>query len=207
MQNYFLPLSRQEKSDSRRFAVMIMKIYLTYLIVPLALLLSTGCNSSESQEYLHVPLQVVHANDLHIKVSIGGQDLLFLVDTGASITAVDSRILNTLDLPPPCSTQSIVRFRDVERKEDHFHNILVALSGHSFNFTRFQSADFSRVMPTVNDPLRAAVGVLGADFLLETGAIIDFKKKELRIPIPLVSNITHGEQGDREVREKAGEIE
>lgn len=153
-------------------------------------------DTSQRHACVKVPLEIIHANDLHLKISVGGRDLLLLVDTGASGTAVDARMLSRLDLPPACNTSSEVRRVSGSREEKHFHNVSVSVGGRSFVFETFGSADFSSVMPAVNDPLASAVGVLGADFLLSTGAVIDFKNRELRIPFPLVSRITQRGEPD-----------
>ncbi len=157
----------------------------------------SGCNESKSQEVLRVPLQVRHDNMLQVELSVGGRDLMFLVDSAASSTAVDSRMLDSLDLPPQCKNATTVALvTGVNNNEIHFHNVSISIGGHAFEFQRFQSADFSSVMPNADDPLTSPVGVLGADFLMSTGAVVDFKQKELRLPIPLVSHIikTYGKQ-------------
>jgi len=138
----------------------------------------------------------VHENDLHLKLSVGGRDLLFIVDTGASCTAVDARILSSLELPPPCKNSNEVRLNSGSTTQKHFHDVGVSVGGHSFVFKIFQAADFSTVMPATDDPLASAVGVLGADFLLSTGAVIDFKNRQMRIPMPVAGVITRrGEPG------------
>ncbi len=167
-----------------------MKRQLLFFALALLCLPLSSCKRLKNQKTLKVPLQILHRNMLHVKVSVGGQDLLLAVDTASNATAVDARILNSLELPPPCETTNTVILTTGPYQEKHYHNVSVSIGGHSFTFQKFQVADFSSVMSAVNDPLDGAVGVLGADFLLSTGAVIDFRQRELRIPFPHVSNIT-----------------
>jgi aspartyl protease len=165
-----------------------MKRKLLFFALVLLWLPLSSCDRSQSQKPLKIPLQILNRNMLHVKISVGGQDLLLVIDTAANITAIDSRILDTLKLPSPCETDNTVNFTTGTFQEKHYHDVSVSIGGHSFTFQKLQVADFSSVMSAVNEPLDGAVGVLGADFLLSTGAVIDFRRKELRIPFPHTSN-------------------
>jgi hypothetical protein len=172
-----------------------MNASLQVVVTSLTVILVTACDISRRADEIIVPLTIVHENDLHVQLSLGGRDLLFLVDTGASCTAVDARILKSLELPPPCQHLNEVRLGISSQTKEHFHNVKVVVGGRTFVFSQFQAADFSTVMPAVDDPLASAVGVLGADFMVTTGATIDFKRRQIRIPTPVASRITRkGEQ-------------
>ncbi|MEM7144358.1 MAG: aspartyl protease family protein [Verrucomicrobiota bacterium] len=118
-----------------------------------------------------------------VDVSIGGREMLFLVDTGSNVTDVIPRHIETMNLPPPCDEiqSAVIDGETIEIK--HFHNVPIAIGERDYPLGRLgENPWFERMY---EEEMPEADGILGSDFLKAQGSVIDYGGRKMLLPADL----------------------
>lgn len=109
-----------------------------------------------------------------IKAKLNGKNANFLLDTGASMSVVDSSMVSRYNFKIHRSTDMTVSGLGGTKKLYHVSNARLYYNGQPM-YVRFKSTNMRNIRLNVK-----VIGVLGSDYLIQNKLIIDYKNKVLR---------------------------
>jgi predicted aspartyl protease len=130
----------------------------------------------KSLGYVEVPLKVTRVNHIVVHAKINGEDVVLIVDTGASRTCIAESCAARLGLPTGREEKVAVSF-SLPKKTKTLSK-LESLDIGSLRLTNLDTwlVDFSYINMIVEmTGEEFCDGVLGADILRRTSAVIDYK--------------------------------
>ena len=133
----------------------------------------------KSVGYIEVPFTVTRVNHIVVDAKVNGQEVVLIVDTGASRTCIAESCAERLGLPSG-RVEEAVSFA-VPKKTKALSK-LESLDIGSLHLTDFETwlVDFSYLNMIVQwQGEEFCDGVLGADILMSKSAVIDYKGRKL----------------------------
>jgi predicted aspartyl protease len=130
----------------------------------------------KSLGYIEVPFTVTRVNHIVVHAKVNGEDVLLIIDTGASRTCIAESCAERLGLTPGRVEKVAVSF--ALPKKTKASCILKSLDVGSLHLTDFETwlVDFSYINMLVQmKDEEFCDGVLGADILRRMSAVIDYK--------------------------------
>ena len=130
----------------------------------------------QSLGYIEIPFKVTRVNHIVIKAKANGQDIVLIVDTGASRTCIAKSCAERLGLTSGRVEKVAVSFALPQKTKAL--SKLESLDIGSLHLTNFETwlVDFSYINMIVQmKGEEFCDGVLGADVLRRTSAVIDYK--------------------------------
>ncbi len=130
----------------------------------------------KSLGYLEVPFTVTRVNHIVVHAKVNGEDVVLIVDTGASRTCIAESSAERLGLTPGRVENVAVSF--ALPKKTKALSKLKTLDIGSLHLTDFETwlVDFSYINMIVQmKGEEFCDGVLGADILKSTSAVIDYR--------------------------------
>ncbi|MCR4922278.1 MAG: aspartyl protease family protein [Bacteroidaceae bacterium] len=138
-----------------------------------------------------IPL-VIRGNSPFAKISINGNELTFLVDSGAGLSVYDKKFINILGLSTDQLGEAITNISGIG--ENSFDGRLVMIFFNIDN-TRFANqftvSEMGDTFRAFKDSLGDVAGIIGGDFLFSYGAVIDYGQQELRFEKDRINSIMH----------------
>ena len=134
----------------------------------------------KSLGYIEVPFKITRVNHIVIQAKANGQDVTLIVDTGASRTCIAESCAERLGLKSGRVEEVAVSF--ALPKKTKALSKLESLDIGSLHMTDFETwiVDFSYINMIVETKGEEFCdGVLGADILRQTSAVIDYKCRRL----------------------------
>lgn len=136
-------------------------------------------------------LKIHNLSKLIIKANINGKKGFFLIDTGASISLINSSVLKKYHLKEnPFIHRKAIGFdgsRMLIKKVSDSNVVL----GEEFSHDDFYSMDLSQLANSIlaETGIRI-VGIIGADLLIKYNGIIDYNRRYLTLASRKTSNST-----------------
>jgi predicted aspartyl protease len=130
----------------------------------------------KSLGYIEVPLTVTRVNHIVVHAKVNGEDVVLIVDTGASRTCIAESCAERLGLVAGKVEEVAVSF--ALPKKTKALSKLESLDIGSYHLADFETwlVDFSYINMVVQwQGEEFCDGVLGADILIRTSAVIDYK--------------------------------
>jgi predicted aspartyl protease len=138
----------------------------------------------KSLGYIEVPLTLTRVNHIVVHAKANGEDVLLIVDTGASRTCFAESCAERLGLTSGRVENIAVSF--AVPKKTKASSKLESLDIGSLHLTDFETwlVDFSYINMLVEmKGEEFCDGVLGADILRRTSAVIDYKGRKLYLKV------------------------
>jgi len=151
-------------------------------------LLLSGCAAEEpdnrsvdQREGERIPLAISPGTgQLTIKAHLNGEEVTMAVDTAANITVFDMQLVDKLQLDAKDATGVSERRRGaLPLKVAHVKEFRIGSLSYSFDAVFVDLGAPNEGLKTLGDP--TIDGLLGMDFLLKWGAVIDCQEKALFI--------------------------
>lgn len=122
-----------------------------------------------------------------IKLELNGKHANFVLDTGSSLSILDKSVkkhygFNTRNVNDDTTENTILGIGG-KQELNQAYNVSLTIKGKKLICINFKSINLSVVRRSLN-----VVGIIGSDFLIEHGYIIDFKKKALIKILPLLES-------------------
>jgi predicted aspartyl protease len=140
----------------------------------------------KSVGYIEVPLTITRVNHIVVHARVNGEDVVLIVDTGASRTCIAESCAERLGLTSGRVEEVAVSF--ALPKKTKALSKLESLDIGSLHLADFETwiVDFSYInMIAQRHGEEFCDGVLGADILISKSAVIDYKCRKL--------NLRHGD--------------
>ncbi|MGB1205993.1 MAG: retropepsin-like aspartic protease [Chitinophagales bacterium] len=134
----------------------------------------------QSQSYVSLPFQLLSTQHILVPLKINGQHTHFIIDTGAGESCLDAGFAQKINLNISASSVQAVGFAN--QHTIHYHTRLRHLQLGSWTSIDmpFSVLDFSHISNALNPLLKFPLaGILGADFLIEQQASIDYGQQKL----------------------------
>jgi predicted aspartyl protease len=134
----------------------------------------------KSVGYIEIPFTVTRVNHIVVHAKVNGEDVVLIVDPGASRTCIAESCAERLDLASGRVEQVAVSF--ALPKKTKASSKLESLDIGSLHLTDFETwiVDFSYINMIVQwQGEEFCDGVLGADILISKSAVIDYKCRKL----------------------------
>ena len=134
----------------------------------------------KSLGYTEVPFTFTRVNHIVIHAHVNGEDVVLIVDTGASRTCIAESCAERLGLTPGKVEKVAVSF--ALPKKTKASSKLESVDIGSLHLTNFETwlVDFSYINMLVQmKGEEFCDGVLGADILKQTSAVIDYRCNKL----------------------------
>lgn len=114
-----------------------------------------------------------------VKTMVGNQHVWLLIDTGSSVSVLDSTFVSQNNFKAHASTEQVIVHASGIK---HLHNTTkqrVTIKNTTANID-FYVANMSPMLQKMSSTLdKQVVGILGCDYLAATGALIDVQNKQL----------------------------
>jgi predicted aspartyl protease len=129
--------------------------------------------------FTEVPLRMANCGDLDVTCQVNGEPCLFYLDTGATDTAVDKRVVERYKLATVPSGRLItgVDGKTEEQPKIVMDRLTVGGMESSVNVLVNDMSNQHKTRIETNDPLPD--GRLGGDFMAPLGFIIDYRSSKL----------------------------
>lgn len=134
----------------------------------------------KSAGYIEVPISVTRVNHIVVPAKINGEDVVLIVDTGASRTCIAESCAERLGLQSG-RVEAVAASFALPKKTKALSK-LESLDIGSLRLTDFETwiVDFSYINMIVQwQGEEFCDGVLGADILISKSAVIDYKCRKL----------------------------
>ena len=162
-----------------------------WLLCLLSFAASGAGASEESTQERRVPLEFGPRGHLVVPARINGHEVFLVVDTGASATVIDSGVARSLGL----STDAQGATTDMGAGSAGIQ--VLSSPGNRFvlagtvddNFL-LRILDLGHVVRALSHEGRPIAGVVGKDWLMRHGAVIDYARRSLHVTWP------NGQNGD-----------
>jgi len=133
-----------------------------------------------NKKYCSVKLKHTNSSHLEIKAKINGIKGRFILDTGASNSCIGTEEIDKFQLIPEESEHKAAGAGTTEIETKISKNNLVEIGDFKLNDVDLVLIDLSHINAALIKQKAGEVqGIIGADILMETSAIIDYKKKKL----------------------------
>lgn len=132
-------------------------------------------------EYLtQVALKVTKTKHLLCAARINGKKAILLLDTGASNSCVDSALQEYFSLKTKGDPFDAAGANSGKMKATLTHRGTLILGRHQVGKRAFVLLDLSHINQTLESQGAKKIdGILGADFFIQTHALIDYKTRKL----------------------------
>lgn len=113
------------------------------------------------------------------KVTINGKTARFIIDTGASASCIDERLMDDFQLIPEAMNQQIGTASGslIPRVA---HNNILELGEWRYENASILTMDMTFINNALkSEGMRSVHGLLGADYLIASQAIIDYGKQQI----------------------------
>ena len=149
-------------------------------MVTLTLLASLNLSGQDSQK--PNSLKIHNLSKLIVKASVNGKNGFFLIDTGSSISLLNSSVLKKYKLEEnPFDHRKAIGFNGSRMIIKKVSNGNVVL-GETFSHDDFYSMDLSRIADAIfAETGIKIVGIIGADLLIKYKGIIDYNQRYLTL--------------------------
>jgi len=138
---------------------------------------------------IQIPI-VIRGNSPFITININGNDMIFLVDSGAGLSVYDKKFISYLGLSEDQLGDAISNISGVG--DNSFGGKLVMIFfrvGDTMFANQFTVSELGETFRAFKDSLGNVAGIIGGDFLANYGAIIDYGAEEMRIEKDIISSV------------------
>lgn len=130
--------------------------------------------------YIRIPLMTSNIGHLQIMASIEGEEGIFIVDTGASITLVDKPFASKASLAWSHPQHQVNISGGLGQELLETKAVQLKIDQLLFDLPHLYVGDLSNINKALTDKRsRSIAGVLGADILLSRSAVIDYESAAL----------------------------
>ena len=150
----------------------------------------------EQTNTFKIPI-IIRGNSPFAKICINGNELTFLLDTGAGLSVYDKKYLQYLGLTEDQLGAAVTNISGVGENRFGGRLVMIFFNIDDMRFVnKFIVSELGETFRTFKDSLGDIAGIIGGDFLFNYGAIIDYGAQEMRIEkerIDSVMNEVFGE--------------
>lgn len=133
---------------------------------------------------MKIKLKKSKVNHLTVKGLVNGKKALFIIDTGASASAIDESWLDKLNLKLSKKTQKAGGVGTSSTKVNLIKKLDIELNGKVFKTQKAACMDFSNVNKSLKKRgAKPFAGIIGADILKQYKGVIDYDKMILKLTV------------------------
>ena len=135
----------------------------------------------EQTNTFKIPI-IIRGNSPFAKICINGNELTFLLDTGAGLSVYDKKYLQYLGLTEDQLGAAVTNISGVGENRFGGRLVMIFFNIDDMRFVnKFIVSELGETFRTFKDSLGDIAGIIGGDFLFNYGAIIDYGAQEMRI--------------------------
>ena len=138
---------------------------------------------------IQIPM-VIRGNSPFITININGNEMIFLVDSGAGLSVYDKKFISYLGLSEDQLGDAISNISGVG--DNSFGGKLVMIFfkiGDAMFANQFTVSELGNTFRAFSESLGDVAGIIGGDFLFNYGANIDYGSQEMRIEKDIISSV------------------
>ena len=133
---------------------------------------------------------IIRGNSPFAKICINGNELTFLLDTGAGLSVYDKKYLQYLGLTEDQLGAAVTNISGVGENRFGGRLVMIFFNIDDVRFVnKFIVSELGETFRTFKDSLGDIAGIIGGDFLFNYGAIIDYGAQEMRIEKERVDSV------------------
>ena len=133
---------------------------------------------------------IIRGNSPFAKICINGNELTFLLDTGAGLSVYDKKYLQYLGLTEDQLGAAVTNISGVGENRFGGRLVMIFFNIDDMRFVnKFIVSELGETFRTFKDSLGDIAGIIGGDFLFNYGAIIDYGAQEMRIEKERVDSV------------------
>lgn len=143
----------------------------------------------EQTNTFKIPI-IIRGNSPFAKICINGNELTFLLDTGAGLSVYDKKYLQYLGLTEDQLGAAVTNISGVGENRFDGRLVMFFFNIDDMRFVnKFIVSELGETFRTFKDSLGDIAGIIGGDFLFNYGAIIDYGAQEMRIEKERVDSV------------------
>jgi len=143
----------------------------------------------EQTNTFKIPI-IIRGNSPFAKICINGNELTFLLDTGAGLSVYDKKYLQYLGLTEDQLGPAVTNISGVGENRFGGRLVMIFFNIDDMRFVnKFTVSELGETFRTFKDSLGDIAGIIGGDFLFNYGAIIDYGAQEMRIEKERVDSV------------------
>ena len=143
----------------------------------------------EQTNTFKIPI-IIRGNSPFAKICINGNELTFLLDTGAGLSVYDKKYLQYLGLTEDQLGPAVTNISGVGENSFGGRLVMVFFNIDDMRFVnKFTVSELGETFRAFKDSLGDVAGIIGGDFLFNYGAIIDYGAQEMRIEKERVDSV------------------
>lgn len=143
----------------------------------------------EQTNTFKIPI-IIRGNSPFAKICINGNELTFLLDTGAGLSVYDKKYLQYLGLTEDQLGAAVTNISGVGENRFGGRLVMIFFNIDDMRFVnKFIVSELGETFRTFKDSLGDIAGIIGGDFLFNYGAIIDYGAQEMRIEKERVDSV------------------
>ena len=149
--------------------------------MPLSLQRETKLITMEQTNTFKIPI-IIRGNSPFAKICINGNELTFLVDSGAGLSVYDKNFISYLGLSEDQLGAAITNISGLGDNNFDGRLVMIFFSVADMRFAnQFTVSELGETFRAFKGSLGDIAGIIGGDFLFNYGAIIDYGAQEMRI--------------------------
>ena len=145
----------------------------------------------EQTNTFRIPI-IIRGNSPFAKICINGNELTFLVDSGAGVSVYDKKYINCLGINEDQLGDAITDISGIGENSFDGRLVMIFFNIDDTKFAnQFTVSELGNTFRAFKDSLGDVAGVIGGDFLFNYAAIIDYGAQEMRIEKERIDSILH----------------
>ena len=145
----------------------------------------------EESNQLQIPI-VIRGNSPFVKININGNELLFLIDSGAGLSVYDKKFISYLGLSEDQLGAAISDISGVGENSFGGRLVMIFFKICDTMFAnQFTISELGNTFRAFSESLGDVAGIIGGDFLFNYEAIIDYGAHEMRIEKDRINSVMH----------------
>ncbi len=142
----------------------------------------------ESNQF-QIPI-VIRGNSPFVKININGNELMFLVDSGAGLSVYDMKYINYLGISEDQLGETVSNISGVGDNNFGGKLVMIFFNIAEIRFAnQFTVSELGNTFRAFKESLGDVAGIIGGDFLFNYGAVIDYRTKEIRIEEDRITSV------------------
>ena len=143
----------------------------------------------EQTNTFKIPI-IIRGNSPFAKICINGNELTFLLDTGAGLSVYDKKYLQYLGLTEDQLGAAVTNISGVGENRFGGRLVMIFFNIDDMRFVnKFIVSELGETFRAFKDSLGDIAGIIGGDFLFNYGVIIDYGAQEMRIEKERVDSV------------------
>lgn len=149
----------------------------------------------EESKLICIPM-VIQGNSPFVNVNVNGNELTFLVDSGAGLSVYDKKYISCLGITEDQQGDAITDISGIGNNSFGGNMVVIFFQVVDMRFANpFSVTELGETFRAFKDSIGEVAGIIGGDFLYNYEAIIDYSKSEIRIDKAKITSVMQAIMG------------